>query len=276
MGWLDLVLGAASASAGMYNASQLETLRRQGAEAALIQAIIQYLREQIFEFKQMAESALTFEAQSAKLAAGAISVVELRLLSSGITPDLFQELGDKEYTKNMVRLIGDNKRRLLAMLSTDEQSEVGRVAAAAARLPDYNYYVDNFDVGRRLMEAASAVAEYEARNGCMFNTAVSLGYFFVGLPVAIVMFGVSIGWNVGVTVGFGLWLAGLVGIILWQHAGEYKAAKKTMEELKDKVNLPRFMALDQQLGGRKHAEQLQQAAQALVMPFFGDARLLNA
>lgn len=276
MGWLDLVLGAASASAGMYNASQLETLRRQGAEAALIQAIIQYLREQIFEFKQMAEWALTLEAQSAKLAAGAISVVELRLLSSGITPDLFQELGDKEYTKNTVRLIGDNKRRLLAMLSTDEQSEVGRVAAAAARLPDYNYYVSNFDAGRRLMEATSAVAEYEARNGCMFNTVVSLGYFLIGLPVAIVMLGVSIGWNVGVALGIGLWLAGFVGIILWQHAGEYKAAKKTMEELKDKINLPRFIELDKQLAGKERARQLQQAAQALVVPFFGDARLLNA
>ncbi len=276
MGWLDLVLGAASASASMYNASQLETLRKQGAEGALIQAIIQYLREQIFEFKQMTEEAVAIEAQSAKIAGGAISVVELRLLSSGITPDLFQELGDKEYAKNTVRLIGENKRRLLGMLSADEQNEVGRVAAAAARLPDYNYYVSNFDVGRRLMEATSAIAKYETRNGCMFNTALSLGYTFVGLPAAIILFGSSIDWNIGVVVGVGVWLAGFVAIIIWQHAGEYKAAKKTMEEIKDKVNLPRFMALDKELGGKDHAQQLQQTAQALVMPFFGDARLLSA
>lgn len=276
MGWLDLVLGAASASAGMYNASQLETLRRQGAETALIQAIIMHLREQIFEIKQMAELAVAQEAQSAKIAAGAISVVELRLLSSGITPDLFLELGDKEYAKNTVRLIGENKRRLLGMLSTDEQSEVGRVAAAAARLPDYSYYVGNFDVGRRLMEATSAVTKYEARNGCMFNTVVSFGYFLIGLPTAIVVFGTTIDWNIGTVMGIGLWLAGFVGITLWQHAGEYKTAKKTMEELKDKINLPRFIELDRELAGKERARQLQQAAQALVAPFFGDARLLSA
>ena len=93
MGWLDLVLGAASASASMYNASQLETLRKQGAEGALIQAIIQYLREQIFEFKQMTEEAVAIEAQSAKIAAGAISVVDCSAVASH--PISFRSWGTK-------------------------------------------------------------------------------------------------------------------------------------------------------------------------------------
>ena len=126
------------------------------------------------------------------------------------------------------------------------------------------------------MEATSAIAKYETRNGCMFNTALSLGFLFIGLPTAIVVFGTNIDWNIGVAMRIRLWLAGFVGIILWQHAGEYKAAKKTVEELKDKINLPRFIELDRELAGKERARQLQQAAQAIVVPFFGDARLLSA
>ena len=52
MGWFDILIGAANTGANLYNASQVEALRRQGAEAALIHAITMYLREQIFTVKQ--------------------------------------------------------------------------------------------------------------------------------------------------------------------------------------------------------------------------------
>ena len=40
MGWLDTILSVATAGASVYSASQLQSMRSQGAEAALIQAMV--------------------------------------------------------------------------------------------------------------------------------------------------------------------------------------------------------------------------------------------
>lgn len=275
MGWFDILIGAANTGANLYNASQVEALRRQGAEAALIHAITMYLREQIFTVKQMADWGLAQEAYAPKIAAGALSIAALRLQSSGVTPDLFLELGDKEYASQTIRLVTDNKRRLLSKLSIEDQNEVARVAEAGARLPDYNYYVSNYNNGLRLMKATAAVEKYQGRNGCA-STVMSLSYVFIGLPAMVILFGMMIGWTAGAVIGFGAWLAGFVAIVLSLHTGEYKAAQKVVKELEGKINLPRFTALHQEFAGGARASQLQQQAQTLVSSFFGDARLLGA
>ena len=105
MGWFNTMLNVATAASSAYSASQLHAMRKQQAEAALIQAVLAHLREQIFRLKQMAESALSLEAESPKLAAGALSVVELHLHNSGITPDLFPDLADKEQRFRSVQSI---------------------------------------------------------------------------------------------------------------------------------------------------------------------------
>lgn len=279
MGWLDTVLSAASAGASIYNASQLQTLRRQGAQAGLIQAMVTHLREQIFQFKQMAEYGLAQEVRSVKNAAGVISIVESRLDDSGITPELFPELGDKEYAMQTIRLISENKRRLLGLLSRDEQNEISRVVAAAERLPDYNYYVENFNDGRRLVEAAPTVAQYAGRNGWLQKSVFALFYYFVGLPASTGLFAALFtagNWssNTGIILGFiagiGAWIAGLIMYNRWLHHKEYQEAKKVVDELKDKIDLPRFAALDKELRGVTHARQLQAEAQGLITSFFGD------
>lgn len=279
MGWLDTVLSAASAGASLYNVSQLQTLRQQGAQAALIQAMLAHLRDQIFQFKQMAEYGLAQEAQSVKRAAGIISIVASRLDDSGITPELFPNLGDKEYAMQTIRLIGENRRRLLGLLSRDEQAEISRVVAAADRLPDYSYYVENYNDGRRLADAAPIVEQYAGRNGWLLRNGFGLLYYFVGLPASIGLFvalfsGGNWSSNTGVipglVVGIGAWLAGAIMFGRWLHHKEYKEAKKVVDELKDKIDLPRFIALDNELSGTTRARQLLQDAQSLLAPFFGE------
>lgn len=285
MGWLNTALNAASLGVDLYNASQLSTLRRQGADAALIQAFIRHLRDQIFQFKQAADSALAMEARSTLAAAGAISIVADRLHDSGVTPELFLELGDKEYAAQTIRLIEENHRRLMAQLSPAEQGEVARVVAAADRLPDYNYYLENYDDGRRLAEAAPTVAQYGNRNSWLLNIALRSFYFFVGLPASTYLFTAlftggdwsnNTGGIIGLIVGIGAWVAGLVMINRWQNAKVYKQAKKVVDELKDKIDLPRFIALDNELGGTTRARQLQQEAQSFLAAFFGEPTIQAA
>lgn len=284
MGWLNTALNAASLGADLYNASQLSTLRQQGADAALIQAFIRHLRDQIFQFKQAADSALAMEAQSPLTAAGAISIVADRLHDSGVTPELFPELGDKEYAAQAIRLIEENHRRLLALLSPPEQNEVARVVEVADRLLDYNYYLENYNDGRRLADAENAVTQYAGRNGCLVQMGL-LSYVFIGLPVCIVFFmdlftggsrSSSAAWDTGFIVGIGVWVAGLVMIKRWQNTKSYKRAKKVVDELKDEIDLPRFLALENELGDPARAQQLQQEAQSFLATFFGEPAIQAA
>lgn len=270
MGWFNTMLNVATAASSAYSATQLHSLRQQHAEAAAIQAILAHLRNQVFQLKQMAESALSLEAESPKVAAGALSVVEMHLQDSGITPDLFPDLADKEYAAQTVRLVANNMRRLTALLTSAERAEVQQFMAVARRLPDYNYYLENYDDGRRLANASEIVARYAGRNGCLARIAL-FTYIFVGLPLLGWTFA-GIGGSGFSSVGFwfGIILGG-AGLILWlraMHGLEYSSAKKVVDELGKKIDVDRFKALDQELGDAERARQLQTHAQAVVDAFF--------
>src|SRR5688572_3332055 len=101
MSWIKMVLDVASLGVEIANTQKLEQLRRQGIVNTFTQNVIRELRDQIFNYKQMAESILTTEATSPKQASGAIKILEARFNTSGITPDLFSELSDKDYVASV-------------------------------------------------------------------------------------------------------------------------------------------------------------------------------
>jgi hypothetical protein len=276
MGWLDVLnvgLGVANVAVNVSNASKLEQLQAQGAAAALIQAVITELRDQIFKFKQAAEAILASEAQSTKVAAGAMQLLELRLQDSGINPDLFRELSDKEYAASTIRLIRDNSSRLLGQLPDAERGEVTRVAAIASHLPKYNYYLANYSEGKRLQEAAYTVAEYAPRNSCLVQIGLVLYvYPGIGIPIGVMisLFGNSL----GIILGLAVWVAGLVAIMRWMNARGYRQAKKLLDDSKNKLDLEQFNALDRELGGEDKTRRSQAEAQRLVQDFFGSSQLL--
>jgi hypothetical protein len=278
MGWLDAIgvgLDIANIAISSSNAERLEELRRQGAAMALIQAIVKELRDQIFNFKQTAEVILANESKSPKITAGAMKVLELRLQQSGIAPDLFQELGDKEYTASAIRLIRDNSSRLVGQLSLEEQTEVHRMASAASRLPDYNFYLSVYKDAKRLEEAQQIVAQYGGRNSCLMKI-IGILIIWPGFFTPLLcgsMFGED-GAGFGLLLGFGIWLAALVGYARWIGIGKYGSANKTVNELKGKIDLERFMELDKEFGGESKVRELQQQAQSLAQNFFGESQLL--
>lgn len=61
----------------------------------------------------------------------------------------------------------------------------------------------------------------------------------------------------------------------WLHRGEYKAAKKLYDELTHSIDLPRFVALDEEFGGKETAERLKNEARSYLSSFFGDPQLLG-
>jgi hypothetical protein len=49
MGWLNTFVNVASAGANLAQLSKLEALKQQGADAAMIQAVLQALRNQLVD-----------------------------------------------------------------------------------------------------------------------------------------------------------------------------------------------------------------------------------
>ncbi|MCS6843206.1 MAG: hypothetical protein NZ528_02615 [Caldilineales bacterium] len=273
MGWFNTILNAATAASAAYSAAQLRAMRQEQAEAAAIQAILTQLRDLAFQLRQMAESALSLEAQSPKVAAGALGVVEMQLQESGIIPDLFPTLADKEYTAQTYRLVANNKRRLYSLLTPNERAEVQEFLGVAKRLFDCNYYLEHLDDGRRLVKASDTIAK-NPNAGCLASSAgLSLSMGGMALLGSIcALTGVGYIPDLSPIAG-GLALGGAFLLFFGLNAKRYRDAKKLIDELGDEIDVERFRALDQELGDAERARQFQAQAQAFVNAFLEERPL---
>jgi len=273
---LDIGLDVANAFISEHNATKLKELQMQGATAAFIEAIIKELRNQIFNYKQTAETILANETESPVIAAGAIKLLERRLADSGITPEVFQELTDKEYTANVIRFIKENSNRMFGNLSENEKTDVIRVASVASRLQDYNFYVENYQKGKDLQKATEVVMTYKNRQGCLPLIGIGL-YVYPGIAFpALLAIGLGGNSEAGQTIfgiiGFGLWIWGLVSILKWKNGGEYKKAKKIFEQQHGSdFNLSYFNELEKEFGSVEEIKKRRKEAQRVAGNFFKDS-----
>ena len=282
MGWLNTLLSAGALGMGLANASQLEQMRAQGAAAALIEAFIARWRNQIFQYKQAAEGILEREGEvPSRIVAGALMVLEGRLNESRIVPELFQELSDKEYVADTRKLIRTNIQRLFEQLPASEKAEASDAVLAASQLPDCTYYLNNFENGRNLDEAARVCQELSQRNTCLIRTIqISLGFGGCALPLVLSLIGFFMGDGgavgsvlrvIGGGVGLVAWIGGSVLLARWVGAGRFNRAKRTVDKLKQNVDLERFRSLDQRFErNRSKAAILRREATATVEAFFGE------
>jgi hypothetical protein len=277
MGWLNTLFDAGILAAQVSSMNKLETMKKQGAQAAALQAILAEIRRQIFNYKQEAEEILSMADQDPKLAAGALRILEQRLKASGITPDLFIDLSDKDYAASTIRLIRDNGNRLIAQLSPDEQTEVATVTAAAIRLPDYDYYTAHYADMQRYRAAEPLARKHHSGRGCLY-AAIVIGCAWIGMGLCAftglaggntsssgVFSGMGTGLMIGLAVG--------IGLIWYLSRGAQAAAnaKKIVDEVKAKVDVEEFDALDKEFGGDyQRVVALLHQAQTVVHAFFGN------
>jgi len=294
MGWLDVInvgLNLGNATINARNAAKLEQMRQQGAAADALQAITVILRDQIFRYKQTAEAILASETQAPKIAAASMKFLEMNLDRSTIRPDLFIELGDKEYCASTTRLIHENSARMLNHLTSDERAEVDSVVDAASRKPDYEYYLANHADYLAYNAAEPTYNRLAPKNSC----GAKMMYVVWGMVGLGIMFASSMATMIGSLVfadsGFVNFLCGLtglvtivggVGVMAWglvrtsrqQQASEFNAAKRVVEEVKAKVDVLHMRQLDAEFGGTQQAERLLQQAQATLDSFLQGAQLL--
>lgn len=153
MGWGDVIsieLGLGNAALNASNASTLQQMKLQQVGEAMYREFISYMRNGVFNLKQAAETVLADEETSPLKAAGAMRILDYQLSSSGITPEMFPELADKEYVAATVKLVSGNSRRMYAALDVDGKKQVDQLVEHLELLPEFQYYLEHADTMSRL------------------------------------------------------------------------------------------------------------------------------
>jgi hypothetical protein len=275
MGWVSTVFNIASLSLEAAQLSKLNDLTQQGVASNVIQAVYQELRNQIFNYKQAAEEILDTQSNTPKSTAGAMRLLELRLLNSGITSDIFTSISDKEYVASTHKFIKENSKRLRESLLPADVEEVDRMAQSALRLPQIDYYIehcedlDNYETGKEVINRMGFLSNFFVREGigCLSLVAASV---IIGIFAAL--FGEN--YAVGIVLGIVVWAVSMIWI--GGKVKESKAARNTVKELEEKLDLDLLFALDTEFEqDRNKAIKTKQDFELLVNNFFKDHHLLS-
>jgi len=287
MSWLNAALGVANFGVQVSQMSKLEQLRRQGAEAEQVQAVLIQLRSIIFQYNHAAKEILDQSERNPKGAAAEMRLLRTELEESGITPGVFAELQDKEYALETTRLINSGDDELMGSLPPEERDEVTYAVTASLRMPDYDYYLENYNDVREYQAARPIYNELKGRNSTVLQlggVAVLLGAAMFGCTFGG-MFGAVFG-SVGVALMFsmagaigGAATVGYIGYLnnKSKRVDEFKAAKEIVKRVEKQVDLDRFKTLYQRLGSNYQAVKAKRDADNdLIAAVFADTPMLAA
>lgn len=270
MSWLralEIGLDITNVAINMGNAERLNELQRLGQSAELRKQIAKELRNQVFGFRQAADAALSTETESLFRTAIAMRLLERRLNDSQITPDDFEEFADKEYVHQVRKHISENASRLFYGCATEDQNDIQRVVDAIIHLPEYEYFVTNYDDYIKLSEAKSIVDEYGERNSS--GMGFGLGWVRVGSAMGLALYAAMSNSVFVWVVVVGVWIAGYILSSRWQNAAVYKAAKEKFDILSKRISYDRMKALNRQLGTLDRARQYRSDAEITIRSAFG-------
>lgn len=284
MGTLGTLLDLASLSLQISTAGKLAAMKQQGAAAALMQAMLVEMRNQVFKYNETARKLLAMESTSLLLATGAMRVLETRIKDSGLSADLFDEIADKEYFANTVRTVHDNGARMTAQLPAADRQTLEIMLAKTARWSDYDFYVDSYPQIQQYRQALPGSAGPGAgrRNLGLFTLLGCGGLAALGLCEGLVAAGISQtnGNNAAGTFIMGSLVMGAIafwGYRTYVQANKTIADKKIVDKVSSEVDLRRFEALEREFGSDLgKVNQLMGEAQTAFQQFFGDAKFLSA
>lgn len=259
LSWVNTLLDVGIISMQISQRQKLEQLQQQNAEAKLIQAIVEALRNEIFKYRETAKVILGLETQTPKVAAAAMLILNARLQKLDVNPQMFPHLSDKEYVADTIRIIESEGERLLRQLNASQKREVASIVKAATSLPDYSFYIENYEPVKKYKEAVTDYNKLKGINSGCLKSVVFLG-LLVTLPgfMAFSISAITATSFADSTFVFGS-CAGFLGVFILYflfsnriaQSPKYKAAKKHIEEFKKQgIDLEHFEALDRKFGSR--------------------------
>lgn len=277
MSVLGTLLDVASLSVEIAMAQQLEEMQRQGATAANMRVLANHLKDQIFKYNESYKNIVAQAPVAPLQAAGALRLLQIRLNESGLSPDLFTELSDKEYVSMTFRQIKDKIAELTTALGPEDQASLEALVSKVSRLPDYNYYIENYDLAEEY-KGQSVLAESTGNKTLGFWSMLGCGFMAGGGVLTMLMALPSLGQGLAITnfVVWGLMVAAAGFVARWGYrnynaAARGDVAKKRLADLKTRFSYGRFRELDRELGGNKaKAIMIRDEGQKAAEAFFGD------
>lgn len=252
MGWLNTLLDVGIIGMQVSQASKLDALKQQHADAAVIQAVVQALRSEIFNIKKAAEKALQLEAVDLPSAATAMLLVKHRYDEMGVSPDIFPEIADKEYASQTQNLVYGESQRLLTQLEPAVAQHVLADTDAIIQLPRYEYFLDHYDDVQTYRQAQSEVKRLSTlNNGCVMVILFFVAFWAVA-SVCIAFAAIAQSEIVGSLSCIGA-IAILVGLVVaylrYSESSTYSQAKTTIQKLEKKgINFDLYGELEHEFG----------------------------
>lgn len=193
----------------MYTSETMRNFSRTGLQTGRLGK--SELRTLVFKINQLAQDSLNMENTNLQLAAGTMALLDAHVRRYPSLPDAFTELADKDYAATTVRLIQTNSARMKARLSVADQAALEKSVSIAARLPDYAYYVDNYEKVKRYRQL---LPEYQRRTAATDNQNKTLAVGGLALGGGLLLFGPIVCLGVVGLGGYLLFEHGVVGALI--------------------------------------------------------------
>jgi len=145
MSWLTVLFDVTDIAIGVNNAYKIGQLKQQKQTAEALQALYQAMMDYVFRASQIYDDIMYHKSKRPIAVAATMFYLELELEKSGITPDLFNNITDKEYVASTKRKI-QHTRELLLEHFTPEQRELAAVTGDALHdIEDIVFVVGHYE-----------------------------------------------------------------------------------------------------------------------------------
>jgi hypothetical protein len=286
MNWLNTALQAAQIGLEIGQLSQLQKMNDRDAHLFVQQlnhlakqGIIDAARNELFKLNTLASLGLDIPAEKLIAAAAIFKYLDLRLMESRITADLFSEIGDKKYFQEIKQCIATNLSRLTRDLSSAERTEINQVAVAAHSLPEIKYYLSIYKDAKKYQHAKSIVDDPRNRR---YNSVTQkldksgFGKFSNYLMIAFIAlapFSLISNFTYFLIAAAIFW--SLTYLLVKKKIQEqndfenYQYSRKIIEQFQNTINLEQFNKLERDYGNDQNMlVTKKREAEALVQRFF--------
>ncbi len=121
MSWLSAIVDVADLAVGINNAVKLQKMQEMGNQMQVVDALRSVMREYIFQANQTKEDLLMYKKRKPIAVAAGLYYLEAELEESPISPDVFDDISDKEYVASTLRSIRMERMEMLEYFSSDQR-----------------------------------------------------------------------------------------------------------------------------------------------------------
>jgi len=163
MGWISTLFDVATLAVVANNSMQSARLEEMAKQVGQVEVIREICRNYVFRISQAKEDMLEFRTAKPLAVTAGLAYLEAELQESGVTPEIFSNISDKEYVAGTLRSLRQSRRELTELLDTDQQQLVNTAAQSLRQYEDLTFVVQTFDDATHLNHLLEEQQAHEKR-----------------------------------------------------------------------------------------------------------------